>query len=84
MVLSFQQRANSIVTVVQNLYKFGLETDVVARDMKRYMAVSTTIIEMSKQPAIAVQGNDASRLADMIAQKYGIPKKLIDVPAPKK
>lgn len=80
------KRRGHPVTVVGSVEALGLDPKDVASELQRRFQASTTVGEFPGAAGVVVvlQGDATERVAEMLAEKYGIPPKLIDVKTSKK
>ncbi|CAC5398901.1 EIF2D [Mytilus coruscus] len=80
--LDIQQRAsNKKVTLIENIETFGIDPKELAHTVQVGMACSATISQLAqknKGVQIVIQGNQISYIADLLLNKYKVPRKYIN------
>ncbi|XP_071140229.1 eukaryotic translation initiation factor 2D-like [Mytilus edulis] len=80
--LDIQQRAsNKKVTLIENIETFGIDPKELAHTVQVGMACSATISTLpqkNKGVQIVIQGNQISYIADLLLNKYKVPRKYIN------
>ena len=72
------------VTEVTNVEKFGLDVEEVSRELRKQMAASVAVTQVGPSKVLIIQGTDAARAAALLVAKFGVPKRLVVAPEPKK